>query len=474
MEPEASPTVTSISCPQCRLRGLSLPLTLGASLEGSTCMRCGGTLLPTTGSERLLHDELALDRAALVDLAESFGGRRFGCPSCSARMRSLLLRGVDVDLCFHCGSIWLEQGELERLSGNRHRGLAPAPQEVRPTALVVRPEATVRLDARHPVPRAVGSVVGSLGVVVGLGSLLELLPPVALAAAAALVVTGALFRRRSIVDVFPRARRVLRSRKWMPGLPHDENAERLDEKNWVLVRPFGTSAMAAASFVDGVGRVIAPLDMGGRRKVLKLAKALAKKLGTAVVVDPRLERDARPTPSMVDLGGDLPFTIHLKRGPSAFWIFEAATLRRAPVFTLQNAVPARGNEGRSARLALCFCLEGPRGTRLRFHDDGAGYTVIVGNDGEPVGAIQRRSGAGFDWLSFALAGRAERVHLLVPPIGRAMTFVDDAAARYGRLEFDQGQLIVTINANVNADIRFACVVLAAHAALDAGRLIEGH
>ncbi len=479
VQPTAQPA-TGTTCPACRSKGAAVGLTPGASLEGCSCLRCGGTLLPTTGSERLLHEELALDRAALVDLAESFGGRRFGCPGCRAAMRTLILRGVDVDLCFHCGALWLDQGELERLSGNRHRGLAPTQAQplasaptnaTNATTALQRPDATVRLDARHPLRLGLGSVTRAVGIVVGLGAVAGLGKVWAVGAVAA-IVAGTWLRRRRIVDVFPRARRFLRSRAWMPTDPRDEKAERLDERTFVVVRPVGTRLLATSSFVDSCGRLLAPLDSDAARRTLKKAHRHARRLGAVVVVDPRVDGAdvvARPLP---DIGGAVPFAIRLKHGPLAYWAFEAVSSSRVALFLLQNAVPARGNEDAVERLALCFCLERADGTRLRLHDDGHGYTVVVDAAGEPLGSIRRRGGAGFDWLSCSLSSSATRVHLLSLPVAIDVPIVDDGGARCGVIRLIDDRLQVDIRADVDAETRFACVMLAAHAALDAGRQLE--
>jgi hypothetical protein len=37
------------------------------------------------------------------------------CPKCGMEMHEVPYRGVDVDVCFSCNGIFLDQGELERL-----------------------------------------------------------------------------------------------------------------------------------------------------------------------------------------------------------------------------------------------------------------------------------------------------------------------------------------------------------------------
>lgn len=38
------------------------------------------------------------------------------CPSCSSRMRTVAIRGVEVDRCETCGGIWLDREELQTIS----------------------------------------------------------------------------------------------------------------------------------------------------------------------------------------------------------------------------------------------------------------------------------------------------------------------------------------------------------------------
>jgi hypothetical protein len=319
------------------------------------------------------------------------------------------------------------------------------------------------------------------GVVVGAAVGLHLLEPPKMILAGLLVLVGLGLTRRRIVDVFPRARRLLRSRRFMPTDARDEDAERLDDRTFVVVRPMGSRRLAFSLFVDSCGRTITHLDSGRATRVRKRAIAHAKRLGAAVVVDARLDRDARPSAPVLAAFPEGPFAVLLQSsGPSSFWVFQAIGVRREQLFMMQNAVPARGDEERHQRLALCFCIELPTlgeraGAKMRLHDDGGGHTVVVGDGGDPLGSVRRTLGrlAGTDWLTLSLAGRATRLHLVLPPVGIATPFFDDAGARYGSVALHNGRLRVDIDVDADADVRFACCVLAAHAALDAGRLLEG-
>jgi Zn-finger nucleic acid-binding protein len=37
------------------------------------------------------------------------------CPKCGMKMHEMKMRGVDVEVCFSCNGIFLDQGELETL-----------------------------------------------------------------------------------------------------------------------------------------------------------------------------------------------------------------------------------------------------------------------------------------------------------------------------------------------------------------------
>ena len=48
------------------------------------------------------------------------------CPKCGLQMHEMRLRGVDVDVCFSCNGIFLDQGELEKLQKPESRGVMSA------------------------------------------------------------------------------------------------------------------------------------------------------------------------------------------------------------------------------------------------------------------------------------------------------------------------------------------------------------
>lgn len=107
------------ACPSCLHAGLER---LGGELDEQVCPACGGRFLPEVGAARLVEDELGITRDMLRELTRYFGGERRTCPSCRSRTSAVRLKGVTADLCQGCGGLWLDAGELGRLSAGRYEG----------------------------------------------------------------------------------------------------------------------------------------------------------------------------------------------------------------------------------------------------------------------------------------------------------------------------------------------------------------
>ncbi len=45
------------------------------------------------------------------------------CPKCGMPMHEIKFRGVDVDVCFSCNGVFLDQGELEHIEKPESKGL---------------------------------------------------------------------------------------------------------------------------------------------------------------------------------------------------------------------------------------------------------------------------------------------------------------------------------------------------------------
>lgn len=40
------------------------------------------------------------------------------CPKCGMELHPILFKGVTIDRCFHCGGVYLDGGELEKVAGH--------------------------------------------------------------------------------------------------------------------------------------------------------------------------------------------------------------------------------------------------------------------------------------------------------------------------------------------------------------------
>ncbi len=450
----AVPIVPAPPCPACARRGAPSTLSNGAALDGQGCTRCGGVLLISTGSERLLHDELALSRSTLLEIAQSFGGHRFSCPACTSKMRPLVLRGVDVDLCFHCGGLWLDDGEIERLSAQRYRSM-PRTTLVPLTTTADLPDATVRFSAVHPLRRSIGNVVGFNAALLALMHLSGVGNSRVLVGAVVLGVLYLLTRSRRVVDVFPRARRILRSRRLLPGLARDAASEHLDDVRFVIARPTLLGG-AETEFVDSVGRTIVTIDVHHPGVAIDTAVQLGRRLGAGVLVHPLLaEIVSTPLPASAtstttttttaasSTGTTLPeFAPARQRTLAVFstvctgpHLHVDVVHDRRIVWSLRNAVPARADQ--RELLSLAFFISAPDGSvYARFHDDGHGNTVVVGADGDALASIRRRRVGVWPLHTATRARSAYRLRLW-PAIFGSIRIVDDRFNRHATITADE-------------------------------------
>ncbi len=65
-------------------------------------------------------DKAAAELKALKDL------HFMHCPKCGMQMHEIKFRGVDVDVCFSCNGVFLDQGELEHLEKPESKGVMSA------------------------------------------------------------------------------------------------------------------------------------------------------------------------------------------------------------------------------------------------------------------------------------------------------------------------------------------------------------
>ncbi|MDP2339755.1 MAG: zf-TFIIB domain-containing protein [Deltaproteobacteria bacterium] len=145
------------ACPRCK--GVELEAGKG-SVGEDVCPRCAGRFLPPEITERVVVDELGVEREILREIAALFSGLKLPCAGCRGLMSPLRLRGVHVDLCLSCGGLWLDSGELKALTSGRHSEVGAPNVDV-----VVVP---VVVPVVAPVPVVTGIATTSL-VVLGRG-----------------------------------------------------------------------------------------------------------------------------------------------------------------------------------------------------------------------------------------------------------------------------------------------------------------
>lgn len=119
-------------CPRCRGGLVELSLT---DLGELRCGACQGAWLDGAGTVAV-GEQLGM-RAATWRARVHKAGRPWffalKCIRCHTALRRLRLRALDVDACAQCGGMWLDHGELERISQGRHAD--PAEGDVRRRAL---------------------------------------------------------------------------------------------------------------------------------------------------------------------------------------------------------------------------------------------------------------------------------------------------------------------------------------------------
>jgi hypothetical protein len=155
----------ALACPRCRgVLGVPDPAhDLG--LDEQICAGCGGCLLPRAGAASLWRtmgigadvvQQLALD-PALRPRREAAGP--LACPCDGQALAPVTLKGVVVDLCLGCQALWLDGGELARMSGGRAAQL-PSPS-FPPSPSLPPPPSSTSLSPLLPstplvsIPRAV-------------------------------------------------------------------------------------------------------------------------------------------------------------------------------------------------------------------------------------------------------------------------------------------------------------------------------
>lgn len=115
--PEPTFSSPGRGCPRC---AKPVPLVPGESPGEWTCKRCGGHHLDGPATRALVVTELGVAADVLRNLPALHGGQEtVPCPCGAAKAATCVLRGVAVNLCPACDGLWLDSGELFRLSAGR-------------------------------------------------------------------------------------------------------------------------------------------------------------------------------------------------------------------------------------------------------------------------------------------------------------------------------------------------------------------
>lgn len=429
-------------------------LTVAGALSSLACPRCGGGFIPEDGTSRLL-DELSHTTAELRELAALFGGARLPCPGCKSKMSPLQLRGVTLDVCFGCGGMWVDKGDLEAVSSARYQMPAPTQPLAKATPVLIAAQGLVRVDERtlpRHISRAVLAGVGAVGLVWTLVGIL----PIASGAAGVLALAGAFgLSRRRAFDVLPRARRMMRWRGYFAPTPSETAGEAFSPESCVVVRrmrmqPFEMLRRplpwVVLDLVDAEGRDLARLH---GPMLPQHAWTEAPRYGRALGVTVRFDVDSKNDDELDETererAGQPGFAAHdvirlsSERAPAnmrriAFKAFDNTPLGAA--FTeVPSKWPARDFE---AMLAGHFVLEdaatGQRGRLYSTQQLGQRATIVVGPDGAVLGHVQARRGFLADNFTWKGPQARRELNVRVAHGAQSAVLVDGHGRDVGSLE----------------------------------------
>ena len=95
-----------------------------------------GTLKPSQADDEYFTREDAEKKRKLAlqvkkDTAEAERQRLkelhfMRCPKCGMQMQEVRLRGLDVDVCFACGGVFLDKGEIDVIAAPQQKGIMAA------------------------------------------------------------------------------------------------------------------------------------------------------------------------------------------------------------------------------------------------------------------------------------------------------------------------------------------------------------
>lgn len=88
------------------------------------CQQCQGMFLPLSKRPELapLLDQIAARASECARL-------NMACPQCERTLHLTHYQGVEIDLCLHCRSVWLDKGEADKI--NTKQTLREAKEEIK-------------------------------------------------------------------------------------------------------------------------------------------------------------------------------------------------------------------------------------------------------------------------------------------------------------------------------------------------------
>ena len=215
------------------------------------CLDCGGVFIGAGTLRGMIAgraDELGPGRL-LSRLAEagSQGNDAATCPADGKAMTRFGFRGVDIDVCGHCLGVWLDPGELEKLSGQS----APrVPETLLPAVAVAVRVVLVPSGTTVPLDGDDMETVGT---------------DAATVTATADEVTAAPFESvtRAVRETLPAADGV---QEYVKGVEDTEASSVVPEKNSTLLTVAGATGVAVAVRVALVPNTMAVPAVGAVRE----------------------------------------------------------------------------------------------------------------------------------------------------------------------------------------------------------------
>lgn len=123
-------------CPRDSTPLVQTPDALGPNAPALTCPRCAGVMLDWKTAQPFFQ-KLGFSVQDLQTLVKQAAAKPRAtpppaCTSCgTGSMKPFVLKGTELDLCESCGAVWLDRGELSRITGGKVGAAQPtAPQAV--------------------------------------------------------------------------------------------------------------------------------------------------------------------------------------------------------------------------------------------------------------------------------------------------------------------------------------------------------